>query len=140
MPWYTAIEDGVKSTVSSIAQNGVKMPAGVAGTASSASPGSSAPPAPPKTSPSLPSVGASNTPVSGDSSQSALAALLLKSTQPLVSQIKGDVSAQVDQIEHTAIFAALGAAAGALLYENNRIAAALAGFAAGAYIGSQQNL
>ncbi len=68
---------------------------------------------------------------------STLQSLILKSTQPVIAQINGDLQTQVSSVEHAALFAALGGAAGAMLYEDNRIAGALAGFAAGLYFGAQ---
>lgn len=125
------------SIIDRIAHQGVKMPGepSVPAQSSTAAP----PAAPAKQSPSLPSVGAPSTP--GDAGSSALtsvlSSLLLKSTAPVVKEINGDISKQVSSVEHAIIFAAVGGAAGAMLFEANRIAGALAGFAAGLYLGSK---
>lgn len=131
----SGVVSAVGGVVHNISENGLKMP-----DRSGLDESSSATAAPPtKQSPSLPSVGAPSTPSDAGSSAltSVLSSLILKSTAPLVKTIDGDISKQVSSVEQAVIFAAVGGAAGAMLYENNRIAGALAGFAAGLYFGAK---
>ena len=129
----SGVVSAVGGVVHNISENGLKMP-----DRSGLDESSSATAAPPtKQSPSLPSVGAPSTPSDAGSLTSVLSSLILKSTAPLVKTIDGDISKQVSSVEQAAIFAAVGGAAGAMLYENNRIAGALAGFAAGLYFGAK---
>ena len=133
-PPFSGVVSAVGGVVHNISENGLKMP-----DRSGLDESSSATAAPPtKQSPSLPSVGAPSTPSdAGSSVSSVLSSLILKSTAPLVKTIDGDISKQVSPVEQAVIFAAVGGAAGAMLYENNRIAGALAGFAAGLYFGAK---
>ena len=132
---FSGVVSAVGGVVHNISENGLKMP-----DRSGLDESSSATAAPPtKQSPSLPSVAAPSTPSDAGSSAltSVLSSLILKSTAPLVKTIDGDISKQVSSVEQAVIFAAVGGAAGAMLYENNRIAGALAGFAAGLYFGAK---
>ena len=132
---FSGVVSAVGGVVHNISENGLKMP-----DRSGLDESSSVTAAPPtKQSPSLPSVAAPSTPSDAGSSAltSVLSSLILKSTAPLVKTIDGDISKQVSSVEQAVIFAAVGGAAGAMLYENNRIAGALAGFAAGLYFGAK---
>lgn len=133
--FFSSLLSAGQHVVQSISTNGIKVPPASVGSVS-VQPVAPPAPAPAKQPPSLPSTAVPNTPVASGL-DSTLASLILKSTEPVITRIDGDLSAQVNSIEHAVIFATAAGAAGALLYENNRAAGALAGFAAGLYFGSR---
>jgi len=55
----------------------------------------------------------------------------------VITQVQTDVQNEINSVERSALFAAAAAAGGAMLYESNRIAGALAGFAVGLYLSTQ---